>query len=118
MKTGSLLAFLGVALGAFGAHLLKERLGENHPIWETAVQYQLFHALALLFVGLAAPSLPENAVKRVGVLFTAGVVIFSGSLYILALTGVKALGAITPIGGLAFLTGWALLFLSQTERPS
>ena len=103
------MAFGGVALGAFGAHALKDRLGDNHPIWETAVQYQFLHAVGLLFLGLAAGHLPDKAVQRIGWLFFSGIIIFSGSLYILALTDIKVLGAVTPLGGLCFLVGWFYL---------
>lgn len=109
VQVGSLAGFLAVALGAFGAHALKQRLGPLAPVWETAVHYQMFHALALLFLGLAAPHLPEPAVRRIGALFSAGIVLFSGSLYVLALTDVQVLGAITPFGGLCFLVGWVYL---------
>ena len=109
VQIGSLGAFLGVGLGAFGAHALKERLGDNRPIWETGVQYQLYHSLALMFLGLAAGQLPTAAVKWIGILFTVGIVVFSGSLYVLALTDVKVLGAVTPLGGLCFLSGWVYL---------
>ncbi len=112
LKSGSILAFLGVALGAFGAHALKDKLGENRPIWDTAVHYQLVHAIALLFVAVAATSLPLKVIKLAGTLFTVGVVLFSGSLYVLALTDIKPLGAITPFGGVCFLVGWGALIYS------
>lgn len=105
---GATLAFLAVALGAFGAHALRERLTpEMLAIFQTGVQYQAMHALALLAVGLGAPDLPR--LRRAAWLFVVGVVIFSGSLYALALTGTRVFGAITPIGGVCFLAGWGIL---------
>ncbi len=107
---GSLSAFLAVALGAFGAHGLKERLApEMLAVFETGVRYQMYHALALLAVAWACTRWPGAVVNASGWLFVAGTVIFSGSLYVLALSGVRWLGAITPIGGLAFLGGWLCL---------
>lgn len=103
--------FLGVAGGAFGAHALKAQLSaQRMEIWHTAVLYQLVHTLALLAVGLSAGVFPARGLLvGAGIAFTAGIVLFSGSLYALALSGVRILGAITPLGGLAFLVGWALL---------
>ena len=102
--------FLGVALGAFGAHGLRERLApEMLAVFEVGVRYQMYHALALLGVALAIERWPAAALQTAGWCFVAGTLIFSGSLYVLTLTGVKWLGAITPFGGLAFLAGWALL---------
>jgi len=103
------LAALGVALGAFGAHALKARLGaEALAVWNTGVQYHLWHALAMVLVGLAAGVIPEGPwLRTAGVLLLAGVVLFSGSLYALALGGPRWLGAVTPFGGAAFILGWA-----------
>ena len=110
---GSLFAFIAVGAGAFGAHALRARLTpELLAVWETAARYQMYHALALLGVALAASRWPAGGWSAPGWLFTAGIVIFSGSLYVLALSGVRWLGAITPIGGVAFLAGWALLALA------
>ncbi len=108
---GCVFGFLAVAAGAFGAHALRARLGPDLlAVWETAARYQMYHALALLAVALAAGHAPGvRSLGTAGWLFTAGIVVFSGSLYALALTGVRALGAITPLGGLGFLAGWALL---------
>lgn len=108
---GCVLAFLGVAAGAFGAHALREHLpADLLAVWETAARYQMYHALALLAVAWAAQRWPDAALVAVaGWLFIAGVVVFSGSLYLLALTGVRWLGAVTPLGGLALLAGWLLL---------
>ena len=110
LMLGGVFGFLGVALGAFGAHLLKDKLAPDMlDVFEVGVRYHMVHALALLAVGLAAAQWPESGVGLSGWLFAVGILIFSGSLYILALTGVKWLGAITPIGGAAFLAGWAVL---------
>jgi uncharacterized membrane protein YgdD (TMEM256/DUF423 family) len=107
---GSLSAFLAVGLGAFGAHALKARMAPDLLIvFETAVRYQMYHALALLAVGWACTRWPGTAVSAAGWLFVIGTVLFSGSLYALSLSGLRWLGAITPVGGLAFLGGWLCL---------
>ena len=107
---GSLSAFLAVALGAFGAHALKARLDADLlAVFEIGVRYQMAHALALLAVAWACTRWPGSAVSTSGWLFVAGTVIFSGSLYALALTGARWLGAITPIGGVAWLAAWLCL---------
>jgi uncharacterized membrane protein YgdD (TMEM256/DUF423 family) len=107
---GALFAFLGVAFGAFGAHGLRGRLSpEMLAVFETGVRYHMYHALALIATAAFMSKLDGRAVTAAGWCFTAGIFIFSGSLYALALTGVTVLGAITPIGGLAFLAGWILL---------
>lgn len=107
---GALLGLLGVAAGAFGAHALRARLDPAQlQVFETAVRYQLVHALALLFAGAHANDAPRAGVKLAGGCFLAGVVLFSGSLYALVLTGVRAWGIVTPIGGLCFMVGWLLL---------
>jgi len=110
---GALAGLTGVALGAFGAHALRARLQpEMLTVFETGVRYQLYHALALVATALILGRFNGKLIVAAGWLFTAGIVLFSGSLYALALTGVSALGAITPIGGLAFLLGWACLALA------
>lgn len=110
---GALGGFLAVALGAFGAHALRARLAPDMlTVFETGVRYQMYHSLALLLVAAMIPHLGGWLVRTAGWLFTAGIVIFSGSLYLLATTGVTILGAITPIGGLAFLAGWACLAIA------
>jgi len=107
---GAKLALLGVVLGAFGAHALRERLSpEDLAIFETGVRYQMYHALALFAVAWAASRWPGPAVNAAGWMFIVGVLIFSGSLYALVLTGTRWLGAITPVGGVALILGWALL---------
>ena len=107
---GALFAFAAVGLGAFGAHALKARLSADAlAIWQTAVLYHGWHALALFGVGAVLLARPDAApIAWAAWLFAAGIVLFSGSLYALALTGVRALGAVTPLGGLGFLAGWAL----------
>lgn len=101
----------GILLGAFGAHGLRARLGpELMDVWQTAVQYHLWHALSLLAVGLLLLHAPGSRwLAGAGWGFTLGIVVFSGSLYLLALTGVRTLGAITPLGGLAFVAAWLML---------
>src|SRR5215475_1353063 len=107
---GSLSALLAVAAGAFGAHALRARLSRDMlDIFEVAARYQMYHALALLGVGMASARWSGGATNVAGWLFVIGTVIFSGSLYLLSLTGHRWLGAVTPIGGLAFLAGWAAL---------
>lgn len=107
---GSISGFLSVTLGAFAAHLLKERLTPDMMnIFEVGVRYQMYHALALLAVGWATSRWPSPAIVTAGWSFIIGTVVFSGSLYVLSLTGMRWLGAITPVGGLAFLAGWLCL---------
>jgi uncharacterized membrane protein YgdD (TMEM256/DUF423 family) len=107
---GSLAGVIGVTLGAFGAHGLRNRLpAEMLAVFETAVRYHMYHALAIVLVSALMARLDGWLVHAAGWSFTIGILLFSGSLYLLALTGVRALGAITPLGGLAFIVGWALL---------
>lgn len=105
---GALLAFLGVGLGAFGAHALKERLAPDMlAVYQTGVQYHLWHALGVILIGALAHMLPAAKMLPVaGWLMVAGIALFSGSLYALSVTGIRMLGAITPLGGLAFLVAW------------
>lgn len=114
---GAIMACLGVALGAFGAHALKDKFAEPRyaAIWETAVHYQMYHAIGLLVLGILSSEAllgVSSMLSWAGYLMFAGIVFFSGSLYILAVTGVKKLGAITPIGGVLFLVAWVLVTLS------
>ncbi|WP_415846098.1 DUF423 domain-containing protein [Stutzerimonas zhaodongensis] len=103
----------GVALGAFAAHGLRQRLGADYlAVFQTGVQYQLIHALALIGVALLALHAPSRLLTAAGMLFALGVLLFSGSLYLLTLTGISKLGIITPIGGTAFLAGWVCLMLA------
>jgi uncharacterized membrane protein YgdD (TMEM256/DUF423 family) len=107
---GSLSGLIAVGLGAFAAHGLKTRLSpELLGTFEVGVRYQMYHALALLAVGWAATKWPGAAVNAAGWLFVTGTLLFSGSLYVLSLAGVRWLGAVTPFGGAAFLAGWACL---------
>jgi uncharacterized membrane protein YgdD (TMEM256/DUF423 family) len=109
---GGVSAFLAVAAGAFGAHALKTRLSvEMQAIFEVGARYHMYHALALLAAAWAAQRWPGTLPSAGGWLFIVGTILFSGSLYVLALTGIRWLGAITPIGGLAFLAGWVCLAL-------
>lgn len=110
LMLGAAYGFVGVAFGAFGAHALRSRLTlDQLAVWRTAVEYQFWHALALLAVGLLALSRPGPLLNAAGWSFAIGVLLFSGSLYLLTLSGVRGLGAVTPFGGLMFLVGWALL---------
>ena len=107
----SLSGMLAVTFGAFGAHALRSRLDEHAlGVYQTAVQYHFYHSLALLAVGVIALSQPQTALLRSsGYLFVVGIVVFSGSLYLLSMSGMRWLGAITPLGGLAFIAGWGCL---------
>jgi len=116
MVVGCILAGLGVAAGAFGTHALQGAVsGELLVIYATAARYQMIHAVALLFVGLAADQWPDRRWDIAGWLFTFGTIVFSGSLYVLALTGSRWLGAITPIGGACFLGGWLVAALAASR---
>jgi uncharacterized membrane protein YgdD (TMEM256/DUF423 family) len=107
---GALSAFIAVAAGAFGAHALRARLAPDLLIaFETGARYQMYHALALFAVPWASNHWPGMPMRAAGLLFIGGTLLFSGSLYLLALTGARWLGAITPLGGLLFLAGWAAL---------
>jgi uncharacterized membrane protein YgdD (TMEM256/DUF423 family) len=117
--TGAALCGLGVLLGAFGAHGLRERLTpEMLAVFETGVRYHLVHGLAVMTVALAAARWPSALITSAGWLFVAGIVIFSGSLYVLSITGIRWLGAITPVGGLCFTIGWLVLALGAMRAPS
>ena len=110
---GCAFALSAVALGAFGAHALRNMLqAESLAIFETGVRYQMYHALGLLAVGALAPHLTSPPVAVSGWLFTIGIVIFSGSLYALSWSGIGILGAITPFGGVCLLAGWGALLIS------
>ena len=111
---GSLNALIGVGLGAFGAHGLKTKVDpEMLTVWNTAVQYHLIHALGLLLIGILSQLMPAAPlIKNAGWSILLGILLFSGSLYALVLTGNKSLGIITPLGGVAFLIGWLLLAIA------
>ncbi|MEH7415939.1 DUF423 domain-containing protein [Neobacillus drentensis] len=115
---GAINAFLAVALGAFGAHGLKDRLDAHYlDIWKTGVTYQMFHAMGILMIGLLLGKVPMNSVFNwSGWLMLAGIVFFSGSLYLLSLTKVSVLGAITPIGGVCFLAAWVLIIVGAVKN--
>lgn len=116
---GALFGFLAVLIGAFGAHALRETLtASSRAVYETGVHYQMFHAAALLFLGLIPEG--DHRLLWAGRLMSLGIVLFSFSLYLLAITGRVALGAITPFGGLCFLISWALIFfaaMKPSRRP-
>ena len=108
---------LGVLLGAFGAHALKAKLSPDLlAVWKTAVEYQFYHAFALALVGLLLRGSSDRMLDAAGACFVAGVLVFSGSLYVLSLSNLRVLGAITPIGGLLFIAGWALLLYTVARR--
>jgi len=111
LASAGFLGASGVALGAFGAHGLKARLGASLPVWETAVQYHLVHALFCLAIALALRAGAPSALRPAAWLALGGVILFSGSLYALALGGPRWLGPITPLGGLAFLLAWGVLLV-------
>lgn len=115
---GGICAFLSVAFGAFGAHALKGKLAADMLAnFQTGVQYQMMHSLGLIAIGLATSLLPANGhLRRAGWSMFVGIVVFSGSLYVLSITGIKQLGAITPIGGVAFLFGWLSLVLALRAK--
>lgn len=107
---GALSGCMSVAAGAFGAHGLRERIpADMLTVFETGARYQMYHALALMVVAWAAGRWPGTVTSAAGWLFLVGIILFSGSLYVMALTGIRWLGAVTPLGGLAFLAGWLCL---------
>jgi uncharacterized membrane protein YgdD (TMEM256/DUF423 family) len=110
LLVGAVAAFLAVTLGAFGAHGLRGRLSpEMILVFQTGVQYHMYHALGLILVSLLMGRMGGWLIQTAGWAFVAGILLFSGSLYVLAITGITVLGAITPLGGVAFLIGWACL---------
>lgn len=116
---GAVSAFVSVAAGAFGAHALKARLTPDMlTIFETGNRYQMYHSLGLLAVGLFAASRPSGLLNGAGWAMLVGIFLFSGSLYALALSGVRALGAITPLGGVGFLVGWVLFALAAWRQQA
>jgi len=112
------MGFLAVAIGAFGAHALKPLLTATGRLdtYELAVRYQFYHALAMLAVGILMNQFGSKALYYAGLFFFLGILLFSGSLYVLCFTGLGVLGAITPLGGLLFLLGWACLFAGAAKR--
>ena len=116
-RTGALLAGLAVAAGAFGAHALRDRLSAPMlAVWETAARYQMYHALALLLLAMAAGRESGGRWTLPARLLVAGAILFSGSLYALALSGRGWLGAVTPLGGLCWLAAWALIVIGASPR--
>ncbi len=113
LLVGALAGLIGVAFGAFGAHALRGRLSPDMlAVFETGVRYQMYHAFAVLVVAIATARFDGWLVRAAGWSFTLGIILFSGSLYALALSGIRWLGAITPLGGAAFLAGWLCLALA------
>ena len=117
LAIASALGGISVVLGAFASHALKDRLSDRAlEIWETGTKYQMYHALALILVALLISRFPDSTLLVVaGYAFVAGITIFSGSLYALSLSGIKLLGAITPLGGAAFIIGWACLTVAALK---
>ena len=114
---GALSGAIGVAAGAFGAHALRARVEPRMlEVFETGARYQMYHALAILAAAWMVSRFPGALMTASGWLFMAGTVLFSGSLYAMALTGVRALGAITPLGGVCFIAGWACIALAAMKR--
>lgn len=118
LRTGAALALLGVVLGAFGAHALRARLGPDMlAVYQTGVQYHLIHALGIVLIAILAATQPTwRRLYLAGWLMAAGVLLFSGSLYLLAITGLRSLGAITPLGGLCFIAAWGLLVIAPVRE--
>ncbi|MFT8321384.1 MAG: DUF423 domain-containing protein [Bacillus sp. (in: firmicutes)] len=114
---GAINAFLAVALGAFGAHGLEGKISAKYlEIWKTAVTYQMFHSTGILIIGALMMKFPQsNLLSWSGWLMLAGIILFAGSLYVLAVTQISVLGAITPLGGVAFLTAWLLLIIAAVK---
>ena len=124
LALGTILAGLAVILGAFGAHGLKQIVpAETVAFYQTGVQYQMYHAFALLIVGVLAERISSSLLSYAGVFFVAGTILFSGSLYLLASlkamnkVGVSGIGLITPIGGVMFIIGWILLLIAVLKQP-
>ncbi|MNC38542.1 hypothetical protein D3C75_871540 [compost metagenome] len=120
MAWGALLAMLSVMIGAFGAHMLKSVISEDHlQVYETGVHYHMVHALGLILIALVAGQWGESTRLRwAGRLLIAGIVLFSGSLYVLSITGISILGAITPLGGVCFIAGWIFLAWEAFSRKN
>jgi uncharacterized membrane protein YgdD (TMEM256/DUF423 family) len=116
LLAGAIFMALGVLLGAFGAHALKKILSsEMLAVYQTGVEYQFYHALGLLLVGLTGFQIESKWIRWSGILLVAGIILFSGSLYVLALSGIKGFGAITPIGGISFVAGWVCLAVAAIK---
>jgi len=116
ITVGAILAFLAVACGAFGAHALKDVLTPHMlTVYHTAADYQMWHAIGLILIGLLLQQRPSKALRKAGWLMLTGTVIFSGSLYALSLSGIKILGAITPVGGALLLAAWLVFAYASTQ---
>jgi uncharacterized membrane protein YgdD (TMEM256/DUF423 family) len=114
---GALLGFISVAAGAFGAHALKQRLGQEMlAVFEVGARYQMYHALAMFAAVWISTITPGNLAVASGWLFFIGTLIFSGSLYLLAMSGIRVIGAITPIGGVILLMGWFILAIALLKK--
>ena len=117
LLAGAIFMALAVLLGAFGAHALKKVLSPDMlAIYKTGVEYQFYHALGLLLIGVIGFHIRSRYLQWAGLFISIGIIIFSGSLYVLTLSGIKALGAITPIGGLSFVVGWIFLAIAIWKR--
>ncbi|WP_239255757.1 DUF423 domain-containing protein [Listeria ilorinensis] len=116
--TGGIFAMLAVALGAFGAHALKATLGDYQPTYETGIQYQMLHAVAILISGILLEKTGSGFFTAACWCFSLGIIVFSGSLYVLSITKITILGAITPIGGVLFIVGWLLFIIGSTKERS
>jgi uncharacterized membrane protein YgdD (TMEM256/DUF423 family) len=117
LMTASILLALAIAIGAFGAHGLKAHLSnEMLQTYKTGVDYHFYHALGLLSIGVLSISYPSSLLNWSAILLSVGIILFSGSLYVLSIIGIKWLGAITPLGGLSFIAGWVLLFIAVWKK--
>ena len=117
LMTASAMLALAVGFCAFSAHALKSQISaEMMQVFKTGVEYHFYHALGLLFIGIIPDFLTSRFLNWSAILITAGIILFSGSLYILAITGIKWLGAITPLGGIGFILGWTLLFVAVLKK--
>ena len=114
---GAINAMLAVALGAFGAHGLEGKISEKYlEVWKTGVQYQMFHAMGLFVIAFLLNKFPQSSLLTAsGWIMFAGIVLFSGSLYVLSTSGIKVLGAITPLGGVAFIVAWILIVVAAVK---
>ncbi|MDR7245341.1 DUF423 domain-containing protein [Priestia megaterium] len=114
---GAINAMLAVALGAFGAHGLEGKISEKYlEVWKTGVQYQMFHAMGLFVIAFLLSKFPQSSLLTAsGWIMFAGIVLFSGSLYVLSTSGIKVLGAITPLGGVAFIVAWIFIVVAAVK---
>ncbi len=117
IMTGAIMSFLGVGFGAFGAHAIRSRVSEQMlAVWNTGVQYHMFHALGLILIGLISQFMTESSwLKWSGFSLLIGIFLFSGSLYLLVLLDIRKFGMITPLGGVSFMIGWLCLFIAMLK---